>query len=97
MSETKTRVPVPRPILYALGLLLVSQIALTVVSVAISSSNTRRAAQDTRVALQQWCSTLRVFHESYATTPPTTPAGIKIRDGLDSVYNAYHCDQVKEP
>lgn len=82
--------PIPRPMYYALAGMLASQLALTGASIWVSSRNTEEG-------LQQWCATLRVFRESYAQTPPTTEAGHKIRDGLNGVYEAYHCDRVKEP
>lgn len=92
---------IPRPIVYALAGLLASQLALAGVSTWVSLSNTakskRELAAAAQTANQQWCSTLRVFRESYKVTPPTTEAGRKIRDGLNSVYDAYHCDQVEEP
>ncbi len=93
--------PIPRPILYLFAALLASQLALTVVSVWVTTNNARKAtavvAHNAEKANQQWCSTLRVFRETYKETPPTTEAGRKIRDGLNSVYDAYHCDQVQEP
>lgn len=93
--------PIPRPILYALAALLASQLALTVVSTWVSTANAKRSteevARNAEKANQQWCSTLRVFRETYKVTPPTTQAGRDIRDGLNSVYEAYHCDQVGEP
>lgn len=91
----------PRPVLYSLAGLLSSQLVLTGAAIWVTTNNAHKAtvvvARNAEKANQQWCSTLRVFRETYKETPPTTDAGRKIRDGLNSVYEAYHCDQVKEP
>jgi Flp pilus assembly protein TadB len=108
MTNATTNRRIPRPILYALVGLLVSQVALTVTAVGWSSANTARSERNaekalrdsehnTEKALQEWCKVLRVFRESYAQSPPTTDTGIKIRDGLNLVYQQRHCDQVQEP
>ena len=92
--------PIPRPFLGLLAGLLASQLALSGAAIWVSNANARKATQEVarkaEEANQQWCQTLRVFRESYAETPPTTEAGRKIRDGLNRVYEAYHCDQVRE-
>ena len=79
---------IPRPILYAFAGLLASQLALSGASILVASKNTERANH-------QWCTTLRVFRESYEQTPPQTQTGRDIRDGLNGVYDAYHCDRVR--
>lgn len=89
--------PIPRPVYYALAGLMVSQVALTVTAIGVSNANLARSERNTEKALQEWCKVLRVFRESYAQSPPNTDTGRKIRDGLNSVYEQRHCDQVQEP
>lgn len=90
--------PIARRVLYLFAALLASQLVLTVTSIWVSSYNAEKASQQVQhkaeLANQQWCSTLQIFRDSYRQAPPTTEAGKLLRDRLNGIYEAYHCDGV---
>lgn len=81
---------ISRSTLYILVMIYVSMLA--VVGAGIWYTN-HTAEQNNR----RWCGTLRVFHDAYASSPPTTRAGRDIRAQLEQLYADFRCDTVRKP
>jgi hypothetical protein len=87
--EPARQTRVPRPVVYALVALSVSQLALTLAAMFFAYTAIHQSEL-------KWCGTLGVFHRTYKQTPPTTPAGVEARRQIDALYAEFDCSKVEE-
>lgn len=78
--------PLQRPIRrsWALMMIVVSCVLTAALSMAYSSY---AAAEQGK----SWCDLLETFNRAYQDTPPTTPTGKKIAEGIEQLYRDINC------
>ena len=85
---------------YSLAVILIICISLTVATTVLAlAANKRSEARERTARLtseRAWCSVIITLDDSYRETPPTTPAGKNVAEGIARLRTQFRCPPPKE-
>lgn len=81
-----------KQIIYALCIMLITNLLLTITAVVVSVSlSTSKAKETDDTSNRRWCTLLVGIDTIYSTTPPTTDTGRQFAAGIHQLAVDFNC------